>query len=130
MHVIEECLDYLLGIGKKLSGVLSLREKIGTPESKSESLDTIILRGKSFSLPYEEEVIKSGTITNGRTVLEALTMVISMSFLAAIFFNDQNTTSLLIHEQEIDQKIRSKLEILERIADPETYLELRALCTE
>ncbi|MBA7536363.1 hypothetical protein ES705_28626 [subsurface metagenome] len=99
MHVIEECLDYLLGIGKKLSSVLSLREKIGTSEGKSEPLDTIILRGKSFSLPYEEKVIKSGNITNGRTVLEALTMAISMSFLAAILFNDQNTTSLLIREQ-------------------------------
>lgn len=130
MHVIEECLEHLLGIGKKLSGVLSLREKIGSSEGKSEPLDTIILRGKPFRLPYEEKVIKSGTITNGRTVLEALIMAISMSFLMSIFLNDRNTTSLLIREQEIDQNIRSKLEILERIADPETYLELKALCTE
>ena len=130
MQIIEECLDYLLGIGKKLSGVLGLREKIGKPEGKSEPLDPIALRGKPFSLPYEENIIKSRTLINGRTVLEALTMAISMSFLAGIFFIDQNTTSLLIREQEIDQKMRSKLEILERIADPETYLELKDLCTE
>ena len=130
MQVIEECLDYLLSIGKKLSEVLGLREKTGKPNGKAEPLDLIVLRGKQFILPYEDNIVESGTFINGRTVLEALTMVISMSFLMGVFFNDQNTTSLLNREQETDQKMRSILEILERVADPNTYLELRDLCSE
>jgi len=129
MQIIDESLYYLLGIGKKLSGVLGLRERIGKSKGKSEPLDPIILKGKAFSIPYEENVVKSRTIINGKTVLEALTMAISMSFLVGLFFNDQNTTSLLIREQEINQKMRSMLEILERISDLESYLELKDLCT-
>jgi len=129
MQILNESLHYLLGIGKKLSGVLGLREKIGKSKGKNKPLDPIILKGKAFSIPYEEDVVKSRTIINGKTVLEALTMAISMTFLVGIFFNDQNTTSLLIREQEINQKMRSMLEILERISDLESYLELKDLCT-
>ncbi len=129
MQILNESLHYLLGIGKKLSGVLGLREKIGKSKGKNKPLDPIILKGKAFSIPYEENVVKSRTIINGKTVLEALTMAISMTFLVGIFFNDQNTTSLLIREQEINQKMRSMLEILERISDLESYLELKDLCT-
>lgn len=129
MQLIDENLTQILGIGRKLATVLSLRIPAGKSGDDFEPLDPIILQGKPFGLPYEEKTINSKNFLHGRTVVEALKIAISIGFLTGIFFLDQDTLTLLIREQELNQKIRSKLEMLERIADSEIYMELRSICS-
>jgi hypothetical protein len=125
MHLTEESLVHLLSIAKKLSTVLGLRQKSVESEDEVEPLSLNVLRGKSFILPYEEDLIESETIINGSTVLQSLTMAISISFLVGIYLNDQTSISLLKMEKNFELKIQSALEKLEKIIDNESYLELK-----
>jgi len=125
MHLTEESLVHLLNIAKKLSEVLGLRRKTEKTEETFEPLDLNILRGKSFSLPFEEESVISETLINGRSVHQSLTLAVTVIFLTGVYLNDQTSLSLLNMEKYIDQKMQSILEKLERIADQDTFQRIK-----
>jgi hypothetical protein len=118
IRLIEEGLDSLLAMGKKLAKILTTRRD-GSGE-RSSPLEPVVLQGKSFSLPFRGRTIRSNNLLNGKSVEEALSFASSICFLTPVFFQDQNALDLLGRESEINREIQSHLHALRRIADPES----------
>ncbi|MBA7695586.1 hypothetical protein ES703_104216 [subsurface metagenome] len=125
MTLISEGLNFLHGIGKKLAYVLSMRQPKENDEEEPDPIETIVLRGKPFSLPYEDKIIESKTYLGEKTILEGVSLIASICFLACLFFHDQYTSTLLAKEKSVDKEIKTKLGMLERIATPGVYQELK-----
>ena len=125
MLLLHECLGILHEIGTKLSRVLRMHQPGDGRVKEPAWVDPDVLSGKAFQIPYENAKIKSKTDLNGKTIAEAFSFVISVCFLACVFFHDRYTISLLDREKSVDDEIRLKLAMLERIADTERYNKLK-----
>jgi len=125
IQLIGEGLTILNDIGKKLERVLRLRGPAEKGEKDPAPLDITVLNGKSFSLPYEDKIIKFKTKLGGKTIAEALSFIVSVSYLMSIFFRKPEIYGLISQEEKVKSEIRSKLDIIERVAKPKIYQELR-----
>jgi hypothetical protein len=125
MVLLHECLGILHEIGIKLSRVLRLHQPGGGMMKESAPVDSDVLTGKSFKIPYENNKIKSKTELNGKTIAQAFSFIISVCFLACVFFQDRYTISLLDREKSVNDEIRLKLSMLERLTPPELYKDLK-----
>ncbi|MBA7630987.1 hypothetical protein ES703_38514 [subsurface metagenome] len=126
MQLIDEAVSLLVGIGKQLSRILSRRQPAAEQSGKPDPLDPIVLKGKSFNLPYEDQIIITKNRWQGKTVLESLSSIIRICFTASVCFYDQHTLALLEREERAAEEIKSMLEVLKRIADPKSFRELEA----
>ena len=70
-------------------------------------------------------LIKFKTKLGGRKVGEALAFVVSVCYLAGLFFRVEDVCRLIGDEVKVSDAMRSKLEVLERVAKPNEYRELR-----
>jgi hypothetical protein len=127
VQMISEGITNLYDIGKKVERVLNLRLPQKDVQEKQAPLEAVILRGKPFSLPYEDRILKYRSNLGGKTVVEALSFVVTVCFLSCVFFRDRNISTLLDKEERINREIQSMLETLERIAPPKVYQELMEL---
>ena len=125
MLLVHECLGILHEIGIKLSKVLRMHQPSDGRLKEPAPVESNVLKGKSFQIPYENKKIKSKTDLNGKTIAEAFSFIISACFLACVFFQDKYTISLLDREKGVNDEIRLKLAMLERITAPEMYSKLK-----
>jgi hypothetical protein len=125
MLLLHECLGILHEIGTKLSKILRMKQPGGSTAKEHEPVNSDMLAGRSFNIPFENSRIKSKTELNGKTIAEAFSFVITICFLTCVFFQDRYTVSMLDREKSINDEISLKLAMLERIADSEMYSQLK-----
>jgi hypothetical protein len=118
---INEGMDVIFEIGTKVETIINTRRD--SPGETSGPLDPMILRGKNFSLPHENRTIFSSTILDGKSVLEALSYVVSICFTIAVFLHYPPIYDLLAGETQVSKDLRSELETLNRLAGPGTIQE-------
>jgi hypothetical protein len=119
---INEGMDIISEIGTKVETIIITRRD--TPSETSGPLDPMILRGKNFSLPHENRMIFSSAILDGKSVLEALSYVVSIYLTIAVFLHYPTIYDLLQGETQVSKDLRSELEILNRLAGPGTTQEV------
>ena len=125
MLLLHECLGILHEIGIKLSRVLRMHQSGDSRVKESAPVNSDVLTGKPFKIPYGNKKIKSKTDLNGKTIIGAFSFIISVCFLACVFFQDRYTISLLDREKSVNDEIMLKLAMLERLTDPEMYKSLK-----
>jgi hypothetical protein len=114
-------LEVIFEMAKKVETILNTRRKSeGRP---AEPLDPMILHGKSFSIPHGKRRIRSTSVLNGKTVDEALTYFVSICFTIAVFYHYPPVYNPLERELQNSKELRSELEILSRLAGPESISE-------
>jgi hypothetical protein len=79
--------------------------------------------------PVPEHVLRAKILTQdarlgGKRVSEALSFLVSISFLICHYYHDRYTYALLSREAMIHREIKQKMEMLSRIATPELYKRL------
>ena len=127
LRLINEGLILLNDIGNKLERVLYLRQPDSEKEGEIIPIDIIFLKKKSFVLPYADKIIAHRTNFVCKTVVEVFTFVITICYLTCLFFHDQRIYALMGKDEELNEEIISKLEELERIAEPKKYQEFREI---
>ena len=105
-------------MAKKVETILGTRKKRGG--RPTGPLDPMILHGKSFSIPHGKRRILSAGVLNGKTVVEALTYFVSICFTIAVFFHYPPVYDPLEREPQNSKELKSQLEILSRLAGPQS----------
>jgi hypothetical protein len=123
--ILQGALRILVDLGKKLDRILHSRIPAVEGTEENAPLDTGVLRERAFIIPHENRIIKFKTKLGGRKVGEALAFIVSICYLAGMFFRIEEVYDLIGDEVKVNDAIRSKLEVLERVAKPKEYQELR-----
>ncbi|HUJ74816.1 MAG TPA: hypothetical protein VL359_08155, partial [bacterium] len=90
-------------------------------------LESIVLQGKAFSLPYERTRITSRSLLGGRTVAEAITTAVQVCFTAGLVFHDDFLSLYQGKEKRLSEALRQRMGMMETLLDPESYRDLAAL---
>ena len=123
--LIGESVGCLVDIGKTISKVLSLRVSASLPGGQTaeiiEPLQPIVLRGKPFSLPHENDRFRAGAPLAGKTVAEALGAAASVCFTTGMLFQDDFVVMFGGKEKNLEDEVRQRMKLLEHLLDPEQY---------
>lgn len=116
----------LVDMGKTLMKILVLRTP-GGAAGKAEPLEPIVLQGKAFSLPYENGRLQTRSYMKGMTVMEALSLAVTICFTAGLLLQDDFLSVFLGKEKRLATELRSRMKLMENLLDPESYRDLSAL---
>ncbi len=125
-ELISQGVGGLVDLGKTLMKVLVLRAS-GSAAGKSEPLEPIILQGKSFTLPHESGRLQTRSLLKGKTVLEALSIAVTMCFTAGLLLQDDFLSLFLGREKRLAAELRARMKLMENLLDADSYRELSAL---
>ncbi len=120
-----------------LSAVLSIaNEIIATMKGRLKSyesvesyplIDSLMIRKGSFFLPHENNKIIKPKCYAEKTLPEALHLTITNILSLSVLLDDQNTTSLLIREKKLKQKIIETGLIMKRLANATQFPQFQEL---
>ncbi|MGA2762279.1 MAG: hypothetical protein ABSG17_02835 [Spirochaetia bacterium] len=132
--LIAESVGCMVDIGQMLSKVLALRSAasaggVGVSASP-EPLQPLILRGKPFTLPHENERFPAGSRQAGKTVVEALSAATSVCFTAGMLFQDDFVMLFIGKERKLEGDLRQRMTLIEHLLDPEKHREVAGLLTD
>ena len=122
-QLIEESVGCLVDIGKTIAKVLGLRSPQAAPGGLAEPLQPLVLKGKAFSIPHENDRIPA---MGGRTVAEALSAAVNVCFTAGALFQDDFLMLFLGKEKRLEAELAEKMKLVENLLDPETWRKLAA----
>lgn len=125
LQLFSDVFSIVVTIGKRLALVLRSRSPYEGGLEYRTPLSPLILQGKKFMLPYENQIVVSEPIIKGKTVAESISYIISVCYLIGSYFFDAELDSILSKQEGIKKDMDSKMAIIERLADAETYNELR-----
>jgi len=122
--LISDALHIVYTLGKGVAFILHSRHanagsKIGHGEDETSDARSIVTEEI-----LEGRILVDGTRLGGKCVADALSFMVSISFLICHYYHDRYTYVLLAKESMIDRETKLKMEMLARIADPELYNEL------
>lgn len=125
LQLIDEVSTILYGMGTKIATLL--RTRSGNPEKADDMqpLESVALQGKSFYIPYENHKVQYRGLLHGSSVFTAMTSICSCCFLTALYFQNNDITSILKREQKIKEKISEITSDLKRILSPEGYMMMK-----
>ena len=97
-ELISQGVGTLVDMGKTLMKILILR----TPgvAGKAEPLEPIVLQGKAFSLPYENGRLQTRSFLKGKTVMEALSLAVTICFTTGLLLQDDFLSVFLGKEKK------------------------------
>ena len=129
--LIGESVGCLVDVGQTISKVLSLRVSpsklpAGQAAETIEALQPIVLRGKAFSLPHENERFRAGTSLAGKTVAEALSAAATVCFTTGMLFQDDFIVMFVGKETKLEDDVRQRMKLMEHLLDPEQYRQTSA----
>ncbi len=124
--LIRETVGCLVDIGQTVSKVLALRSRPSGGPAGEEPLQPVILQGKPFVLPHENERFRPGTDLAGRTVSEALVSAVTVCFTAGMLFHDDFVSLSAGKEHKLEEDLRQQLKVIEHLILPEKRTELSA----
>ncbi len=138
---VQEVAAILREIARKLTVILARRIPSGgdVPEARPGQenrpaadsgpsfppVGGMILQGRPARLPFENERIASPPFLNGRRGAEALASAVSICYAFCREVQDRPLAALLKRERGAAAELRGILDLLERIAPPETYRQAR-----
>jgi hypothetical protein len=123
-QLIRQSVVCLADLGRTVMKVLSLRAPAREEVHSREALESVILHGKSFVIPYENSRIRSRSILNGVTVGQALAEVTTVCFSAGVLLHDDFVSMYVSKERRLETELRRQMRFLENLLDPESYQEL------
>ena len=126
-QLILEGVGSLVDIGKTLAKVLGTRAPAGAANGSPEPLQPVVLQGKSFAIPSENRRLRGHSLINGKTVAEALSLAVAISFTAGLLFQDDFLSLFTGKEKRLAADLQTRLKLMENLLDPENYRELSAL---
>ncbi|MBN1412246.1 MAG: hypothetical protein JW969_15480 [Spirochaetales bacterium] len=129
IKIADEVAKLFAEIGKKLASVLKMS---GSPEAirrDNVPLNPTMLEGKPVKVPYAQERVLNPDLPllSGKCIIDILKQVTSLSFLTGIYLNNEHLIYLLRNEKSIHDTIRSKMEILERMASSDALAEFKKI---
>jgi hypothetical protein len=125
-EIIGQGVGCLVDLGKTLMKILVLRSP-GAAAGKPEPLEPIVLQGKAFSLPYENGRLQTRSLLKGKTVVEALSIAVTMCFTTGLLLQDDFLSVFLGKEKRLGAELRARMKLMENLLDPDSYRELSAL---
>jgi hypothetical protein len=125
-ELIGQGVGTLVDMGKTLMKILVLRAP-GSAAGKAEPLEPIVLQGKAFSLPHENSRLQTRSYLKGRTVMEALSLAVTICFTAGLLLQDDFLSVFLGKEKRLATELRARMKLMENQLDPESYRDLSAL---
>jgi hypothetical protein len=129
IHIADE-ISMLFGeTGRKLAQVL---KSAGDPQSLSVDdapLTPSMLEGGPVAIPYGRETVfnSQSQVINGKSITENLKQAARLSFLSGLYLNNEHITYLVRNEKTIRDSIKTKMEILERVASADAFREFRKM---
>ena len=99
----------------------------GETEPADGPLSLIALQGRSNRIPHHGQRVRSRSLLDGKTVFESLVFAASVCFTVTAYFQNLDKLDTSDNLERLDLKIRSQLDVLERIADAVVFQELQSL---
>ena len=125
--IIDEAVAGLVDLGKTLTRVMGLRLPTSPSNIATTPLESVVLQGKVFSLPYENMRISSRSLLGGRTVAEAVTTAVQACFTAGLVFHDDFLSLYQGKEKRLAEALRQKMGLMQTLLDQDSYRDLAAL---
>jgi hypothetical protein len=125
LQLMEEGLGVFFNLGKVLARVLAL-DGVGAREGEAERpLDTSLLQGQPFRLPYAGRRLQADGFLRGLTVREGLAQVIRICFTTGHLLQDPAVFLHFGKEPRLAAQLSATLRQLEHLLDEKTYAELK-----
>jgi hypothetical protein len=145
--LVSESVGCVVDIGQTISKVLAFKSMAGWQQSAAEGsagtgaqgisagplpvrveepLQPIVLRGKPFTLPHENERFGPGSRLAGMTVSEALHSAATVCFTAGLFFQDDSVGMFIGKEEKLESDLRQRMKLIEHLLGPEKHREVAA----
>jgi hypothetical protein len=125
--LVDEAVGCLVDLGKTLTKVLGLRTPYGASRDPAIPLEPVVLQGKAFSLPHENQLIHSRSLLSGKTVVEGIATAVTVCFTAGLLFQDDFLSLYHGKEKRLSEELRRRMHLMENLLDPESYRELSGL---
>jgi hypothetical protein len=126
-QIVDEAVGCLVDMGKTLTRILSLRSAAAAPGGPPAPIESLVLQGKAFSIPYETQHVQAPSFLRGKPVVEAITMAVTVCFTAGLLFQDDFLSMYHGKETRLAAELRRKMGLIENLVDPESFGELSAL---
>ncbi len=126
VSLIDEVVSAVHTIGERLSTLLqSVSSERVLGDREFEPVYIGPGEARQIRLPMGNVIEETGTLLDGGTLSNALSLLISVSYLFGFLFNDRRTLQLLRREEQVNHDMEAILENFERIASPEQYHDIR-----
>jgi hypothetical protein len=126
-QIVDEAVGCLVDLGKTLTRVLSLRSPAPPSGTPPEPIESLVLQGKAFSVPFEYQLVQAPSFLRGKSVLQAIAAAVTVCFTAGLLFRDDFLFLYHGKETKLADELRRKMELMENLLDPESYQEFSAL---
>lgn len=121
---IRQSVACLADLGRMIMKVVQLRATPAVPTHGP--LSPVILHGKPFSIPFEEERIAAGPPLRGLTVLEALRLAVTVCLSAGALLRDDFVSMHLARGKRLESDLHKSLKPLQGVLDRASFQELAA----
>ncbi|MFP4383670.1 MAG: hypothetical protein ACLFST_02050 [Spirochaetia bacterium] len=128
LQLIDECILIYRELMEKLAEIIR-RDKSDTDRQLSTPVDPVYLEKDNFSIPFAYSIILDNPVCSGKTVRHSISGIVSVLLLYLLHLDDSYTKNMVNRDQEIRRDINTKLEVLERLCEPEEYAEFREQIT-
>ncbi|KKL09684.1 hypothetical protein LCGC14_2563390, partial [marine sediment metagenome] len=126
LQFINDGLTLLVELGDTVGQVLELSRMAPESSGATEPLQPIVLKGKPFPLPLENEVVQSRGFLNNKTIRGALELAVTICFTAGVFLHDWYARMLLGKETTYQDEIQKQVRQLENIASQRILDEIKS----
>ncbi len=126
--LLDDAVSCLVDLGKTLTKVLGLRSPSApSREQAAPPLEPVVLQGKTFTLPYESQLLHTRSLLSGKTVVEALATAVTVCFTAGLLLQDDFLSLYHGKEKRHAEELRRRMRLMENLLDPESFRELSSL---
>jgi hypothetical protein len=129
--LISDSIGCLVDIGQTISKVLTLRMNAaelpgGETAQPVEPLQPMVLHGKAFALPHQDERFRAATPLAGKTVAEALSAAATICFTTGMLLQDDFVLMFAGRESKLEEDLHQQVTLLEHLLDSEEYRQTSA----
>jgi hypothetical protein len=125
--LVDDAVSCLVDLGKTLTKVLGLRSPSAPSRDPPVPLEPVVLQGKAFSLPRENDLLHARSLLAGKTVAEGIAAAVTVCFTAGLLFQDDFLSLYHGKERRLAEELRRRMHLMENLLDPESWRELSAL---
>jgi len=125
-QLVLEGVGCLVDIGKALVKVISAQSS-AEAAGLHDGSQPMVLQGKAFALPSDKGRLQGHSFLNGKTVIEALSMAVSICFTAGLLFQDDFLALFLGKEKKLALDLHARMRQMENLLEPESYESLSSL---
>jgi hypothetical protein len=124
MQLLDEGILIFRELAEKLTEIIR-RDKSDTDRQLTTPIDPVYVEKDNFSIPFAYNIITNNPFCSGKTVRLSLSSIVTVLFLYLLYIEDSYTKNLINQDQDIRRDINTKMEVLERIAVPDEFAEIK-----